>query len=104
MMHVLSALNEIFYNLDATIPLRDDRLHHPNHKKEILVFRYDHDAAANMAGIPGVSVPCGFSDGLPVGLQILGKSFDEATVLRVAHAYERATAWHKARPVVGAVA
>ncbi|TRM66296.1 hypothetical protein BD626DRAFT_487349 [Schizophyllum amplum] len=36
MMHVLSALNEIFYNLDATIPLRDDRLHHPNHKKEIL--------------------------------------------------------------------
>jgi aspartyl-tRNA(Asn)/glutamyl-tRNA(Gln) amidotransferase subunit A len=59
---------------------------------------------ANMAGIPGVSVPCGFSDGLPVGLQILGKSFDEATVLRVARAYERATAWHEARPPVGALA
>jgi aspartyl-tRNA(Asn)/glutamyl-tRNA(Gln) amidotransferase subunit A len=43
-----------------------------------------------MAGIPGVSIPCGLSDGLPVGLQLLGKRFDEATVLGVAHAYEQA--------------
>ncbi|MGA7730245.1 MAG: amidase family protein, partial [Chloroflexia bacterium] len=53
---------------------------------------------ANLAGIPGISVPCGFVDGLPVGLQILGKHFDEATVLRVAHAYQAATEWHKERP------
>lgn len=45
---------------------------------------------ANMAGIPGISVPCGFSDGLPVGLQLLGKSFDEANLIGIAHAYERA--------------
>lgn len=45
---------------------------------------------ANMAGIPGVSVPCGFSDGLPVGLQLLGKPFDEANLLGIAHAYEQA--------------
>ena len=45
---------------------------------------------ANMAGIPGISVPCGFSDGLPVGLQLLGKSFDEANLLGIAHAYEQA--------------
>ncbi|MGD9892442.1 MAG: Asp-tRNA(Asn)/Glu-tRNA(Gln) amidotransferase subunit GatA [Dehalococcoidia bacterium] len=51
----------------------------------------------NIAGIPGVSVPCGFENGLPVGLQILGRAFDEATMLRVAHAYEQATDWHKRR-------
>ncbi len=46
---------------------------------------------ANLAGIPGISVPCGQTrDGLPIGLQILGKHFDEATVLRVAHTYEQA--------------
>jgi aspartyl-tRNA(Asn)/glutamyl-tRNA(Gln) amidotransferase subunit A len=58
--------------------------------------------AANMAGICGISIPCGFatSEGkqLPVGLQILGKALDEATVLRVAHAYEQSTDWHRARP------
>jgi aspartyl-tRNA(Asn)/glutamyl-tRNA(Gln) amidotransferase subunit A len=48
---------------------------------------------ANMAGIPGIAVPCGFADGMPVSLQVLGKAFDEATVLRVAHAYERAENW-----------
>ncbi len=53
---------------------------------------------ANMAGLPGIAVPCGFSDGLPVSLQVLGKSFDEHTVLRVAHAYERAAGWYKERP------
>jgi aspartyl-tRNA(Asn)/glutamyl-tRNA(Gln) amidotransferase subunit A len=46
---------------------------------------------ANLAGIPGISVPCGETrEGLPIGLQILGKHFDEATGLRVAHAYEKA--------------
>ena len=46
---------------------------------------------ANLVGIPGISVPCGNSkEGLPIGLQILGKHFDEGTVLRVAHAYEHA--------------
>lgn len=44
---------------------------------------------ANMAGIPGISVPCGFSDGLPVGLQLLGKSFNEASLIGIAHAYEQ---------------
>jgi len=44
---------------------------------------------ANLAGIPGISVPCGMADGLPIGLQILGKSFDEKTILRAAHTYEQ---------------
>lgn len=53
----------------------------------------------NLAGLPGISVPCGFTkQGLPIGLQILGKHFEESTVLRVAHSYENATIWHKKKP------
>ncbi|MBB5172545.1 Asp-tRNA(Asn)/Glu-tRNA(Gln) amidotransferase subunit GatA [Texcoconibacillus texcoconensis] len=52
----------------------------------------------NLAGVPAISVPCGFSEGLPVGLQIIGKHFDESTVYRVAHAYEQATEHYKTRP------
>jgi aspartyl-tRNA(Asn)/glutamyl-tRNA(Gln) amidotransferase subunit A len=47
---------------------------------------------ANLAGIPGISVPCGeTTEKLPIGLQILGKRFDEGTILRIAHQYEQAT-------------
>ncbi|OAB30987.1 aspartyl/glutamyl-tRNA amidotransferase subunit A [Paenibacillus macquariensis subsp. defensor] len=52
----------------------------------------------SLAGVPAVSIPCGFSDGLPVGMQIIGKSFDESTVLRVAHAFEQHTDHHTKRP------
>jgi len=54
--------------------------------------------SANLAGIPGLSIPCGFSSGLPVGLQILGKYMDEATILDVGEAYEQATDWHLKKP------
>jgi aspartyl-tRNA(Asn)/glutamyl-tRNA(Gln) amidotransferase subunit A len=53
---------------------------------------------ANMAGIPGISIPGGFSEGLPVGLQILGPALGEEKVLQIAYAYEQATEWHKQRP------
>jgi aspartyl-tRNA(Asn)/glutamyl-tRNA(Gln) amidotransferase subunit A len=52
----------------------------------------------NLAGVPGISVPCGFANGLPLGLQIIGKHFDESTVYRVAHAFEQATTYHKQKP------
>jgi aspartyl-tRNA(Asn)/glutamyl-tRNA(Gln) amidotransferase subunit A len=56
----------------------------------------------NLAGVPGISIPCGFSnDGLPIGLQIIGKHFDESTVFRIAHAFEQATDYHKRRPALG---
>ena len=54
--------------------------------------------SANLAGLPGIRVPCGFTGGLPVGLQLLGKMFDEASILRVADAYERLTTWSRQAP------
>jgi aspartyl-tRNA(Asn)/glutamyl-tRNA(Gln) amidotransferase subunit A len=54
----------------------------------------------NLAGVPGISVPCGFVNGLPVGLQIIGKHFDESTIYRVAHAFEQATDYHKQKPAL----
>ena len=58
--------------------------------------------SANLAGLCGISVPCGFtrSPKLPIGLQFLGKPFAEETILRVAHAYEQATSWHKEKPLL----
>jgi aspartyl-tRNA(Asn)/glutamyl-tRNA(Gln) amidotransferase subunit A len=58
----------------------------------------------NLTGLPALSVPCGFTAaGLPAGLQIVGRPFDEATILRIGHAYERATPWHRQRPPLAAV-
>ena len=54
----------------------------------------------NLAGICGLSLPCGFSsDGLPIGMQILGDSFKEENILKVGHAYEQSTEWHKQKPM-----
>ena len=56
-------------------------------------------APMNFTGLPTVSVPCGFStDGLPLGLQLVGPMDTEATLIRAAHAYEAATDWHNAWP------
>jgi aspartyl-tRNA(Asn)/glutamyl-tRNA(Gln) amidotransferase subunit A len=55
----------------------------------------------NMAGLPGISIPCGLSNGLPVGLQIIAKAFDEETILRTAYAYQQHTEFHTARPTLG---
>ncbi len=55
--------------------------------------------SVNLAGLPGLSLPCGFDNaGMPIGLQIIGKHFDEAAMLKVANAYEQATEWHKKKP------
>jgi aspartyl-tRNA(Asn)/glutamyl-tRNA(Gln) amidotransferase subunit A len=53
----------------------------------------------NLVGLPAITVPCGFgADGLPVGLQVVGRPMDERTILAIAHSYEQATPWHTRRP------
>lgn len=52
----------------------------------------------NLAGVPAISIPCGFSNGLPIGLQLIGKHFDEATIYQAAYAFEQATEFHKEKP------
>lgn len=66
-------------------------------------FRAGNTFLGNMTGLPALVLPCGFSTGtpaLPIGLQIYGRAFDEATVLRVGHAYETATRWHLRKPAL----
>jgi aspartyl-tRNA(Asn)/glutamyl-tRNA(Gln) amidotransferase subunit A len=55
----------------------------------------------NMAGLPGISIPCGLADGLPVGMQIIGKPFAETTLLKAAYAFEQATDYHQLKPSLG---
>ena len=63
------------------------------------LLRWRNTEHFDLTGLPAISVPCGYSrEGLPVGLQIAGKAFDEAAVLRIAHAYEGATGWRDRRP------
>jgi len=54
----------------------------------------------NIAGLPAISMPAGFGNGLPIGMQLIGKPFGEETILRVAYAYEQATEWHKRKPPI----
>lgn len=57
--------------------------------------------SVNLAGLPAISLPCGFSKaGLPIGLQLIGRAFEEETILRAAHAYEQSTQWHVKRPTI----
>ena len=54
--------------------------------------------ATNPAGVPALAVPCGFSNNMPVGMQLIGKHLDESTLFQVAHAYQQVTDWHKQLP------
>lgn len=61
------------------------------------IMRYN--ALPPLTGMPAISIPCGFSrDGLPIGMQVIGKAFDEPMVLRIAHGYQQQTDWHRRRP------
>jgi aspartyl-tRNA(Asn)/glutamyl-tRNA(Gln) amidotransferase subunit A len=103
---VLDALgrHELLLSPAASIPAPPiAREAEPVTSKEVAARRFfghrSHSTPASLAGVPALSVPCGFSsDGLPVGMQLAGRPFEEATVFRAAHAYEQATDWHTRRP------
>jgi Asp-tRNA(Asn)/Glu-tRNA(Gln) amidotransferase A subunit family amidase len=64
-------------------------------------FTSRNTSPSNATGLPAISVPCGFTrSGLPVGLQLIGRAFDEGSLFQAAHAYEQATEWHTMRPPV----
>jgi aspartyl-tRNA(Asn)/glutamyl-tRNA(Gln) amidotransferase subunit A len=101
------SIGSIFHQVDVlvtpTTPIATPEIaelkQHPDRlrPREILLLR--NTRPVNVWGVPAISVPCGFTrGGLPIGLQIIGPSGDEARVLRVAHAYEQATTWHERVP------
>jgi aspartyl-tRNA(Asn)/glutamyl-tRNA(Gln) amidotransferase subunit A len=96
---------EAFSRVDLIVAPTTPNVAFPHGAKSDPLEMYLNDVftvPSNLAGIPAVSVPCGFdARGLPVGLQLIGRAFDEARVLRAAHAYEQATAWRERRPALG---
>lgn len=72
------------------------------HKDPLTLYRHNIlTAPVNMAGLPAISIPCGFVDNMPVGMQLIGKPFDEAVIIKAAYAFEQATAFHLNRPDLG---
>ncbi len=94
-LQALEAVDLVLMPVSPTVPFRlGEKVDDP-----LQMYLADvYTIPVNLAGLPGISVPCGFSDGLPIGLQLIGRPFDEPTVLGAAHAYEQATEWHKRRP------
>lgn len=73
-------------------------------KTDNLISMYLNDVCtvtANLAGVPAISIPCGFSKGLPIGLQLIAKPFAESTLLSAAYAFESCTDYHQKRPQLG---
>ncbi len=101
-LRVQEELGTLFEKVDvlltpttSALPTRSDGTTSP---ESLLLFARN-TRPFSMPGVPAISVPAGFAaDGLPVGLQVIGRPFDELTMLRVAHAYEAATKWHTMMP------
>ena len=96
---MLAALREVDVIAGPTTGTLPPRLDAPGTAMVDRFSRRSLTAPFSLTGVPAISVPCGFSaDGLPIGLQLAGRPFDEATVFRVAFAYEQATPWHTMHP------
>ncbi len=104
-----SAVEELFERFDALVFPTQPTVALPMNaygmteipQGDALDVEIGHTGWANLTGHPAVSVPCGFTEaGLPVGLQLTGRLFDDAMILRLAHHYEQATGWHTRHPEV----
>jgi aspartyl-tRNA(Asn)/glutamyl-tRNA(Gln) amidotransferase subunit A len=96
--------DEVFRNVDVLLTPTSPVTAYPLDGKMDPLAIYMLDVTTipvNMAGLPGISIPCGFADGMPVGLQLIGKALDEETLLRAAYTFEQATEFHKAVAPLG---
>jgi aspartyl-tRNA(Asn)/glutamyl-tRNA(Gln) amidotransferase subunit A len=103
-MRFASALNTVDVLLTPTLPITapvmgQSEIRIGNATEDIRTALLRLTRPGNLSGLPAISIPCGFSsEGLPIGLQLIGRHFEEATLLRAAYAYEQATPWHLAFP------
>ncbi|MBC7160905.1 MAG: Asp-tRNA(Asn)/Glu-tRNA(Gln) amidotransferase subunit GatA [Immundisolibacter sp.] len=93
----LSAFGQVDVIAAPTTPQPAFRLGEKQHDPVAMYLSDIYTIAANLAGLPALSVPCGLVQGLPVGLQLIGRDFDEARLLNVAHRYQQVTDWHMRR-------
>jgi len=92
------AFNDIDVIMGPTAPTTAFKLGDKTDDPVAMYLADIYTISTNLAGLPGISIPAGFVDGLPVGLQIIGNYFNEARLLNVAHRYQQATDWHQQRP------
>lgn len=104
---LLQELRAAFQEVDALVtptmplvawPVDRNTVRLGDQEEHVLHACWRYTYVFNLTGLPAVTVPCGFVDGMPVGLQLVGRPFDEQTILRIAHAYEEATPWHRSAP------
>ncbi len=94
----LQALEEVDVIMGPTAPTTAFKLGDKADDPIAMYLADIYTISTNLAGLPGISIPAGFADGLPAGLQIIGNYFDEARLLNVAHQYQQETDWHKQLP------
>ncbi|MBE0438678.1 MAG: Asp-tRNA(Asn)/Glu-tRNA(Gln) amidotransferase subunit GatA [Gammaproteobacteria bacterium] len=92
------AFNDVDVIMGPTAPTTAFNLGEKNDDPVAMYLADIYTISTNLAGLPGMSIPAGFVNGLPVGLQIIGNYFDEARLLNVAHRYQQATDWHQQIP------
>jgi len=84
-----------------SVPIGQEVVTYGGTEEPVIMAMIRCTAPFNLTRLPALSLPCGFTaGGLPIGLQLVGRPFDEATVLRAGHAYEQATEWHLKRPAL----
>ena len=94
----VAAFNEVDVLLSPVTPTTAFKLGEKSDDPIAMYLGDIYTLPISLAGVPAMSVPIGFSDGLPVGLQIIGNYFDEARLLNVAHQYQQVTDWHTQTP------
>ncbi len=94
----IRVLNDVDVIMGPTTPHPAFRIGEKNNDPVSMYMEDIFTLSLNLAGLPGMSVPCGQVDGLPVGLQIIGSHFAEAKLLNIAHQFQQATDWHKQAP------